>query len=434
MGTRVRFSGLDKAGYSLAEVCIKVNPTVLIVTTCRWFSAARISMALANAGFTVKALCPPDHPLCVTNAAEETYIYRGLMPLKSFQEAIALANPDLILPCDDLAVQHLHQLYYRELSNGRAGANTCALIQRSMGAPESYPFVYSRSKFINLAEEEGVRVPKTREIHSIDELREWGGRVGFPMVLKANGTSGGEGVRVVHTEQAAERAFRRLEAPPMLAVVAKRVLVDHDTTLVRPALSRRRTIVNAQSYIPGREATSLVACWKGVVLAALHFEVLCKQDATGPASVVRLIEDVDMISATEKMARRLNLSGLHGFDFMLEAQTGNSYLIEINPRTTQVAHLRLGPGRDLLAALHAAISGNARQETVSVTERDTIAFFPQEWLRNPESAFLRSGYHDVPWEEPGLVRLGLRKQRKWGAWLSQKKLSQAFLEVRLPRS
>jgi hypothetical protein len=391
-------------------------------------------MALANAGYTVKAVCPPDHPLSKTSAAQETYSYRGLMPLTSFEEAIALGKPDLILPGDDLAVQHLHQLYFRELGNGRAGADTCALIQRSMGAPESYPIVYSRTKFMNLAEEEGVRVPKTQEIRSIEELRDWGGRVGFPSVLKANGTSGGEGVRVVHSEREAERAFRRLQAPPMMAVVAKRVLFDRDTTLVRPMLSRRRSIVNAQTFIPGREATSLVACWKGVVLAALHFEVLCKQDSTGPASVVRMIEDPDMVSATEKMVRRLNLSGLHGFDFMLEAQTGSSYLIEINPRTTQVAHLRLGPGRDLLAALHAAISGSVIRETASITERDTIAFFPQEWLRNPGSTFLRSGYHDVPWEEPELVRLGLRKQRKWGAWFSEKKLHQAFLEVRLPRS
>jgi hypothetical protein len=391
-------------------------------------------MALGNAGYTVKAVCPPDHPLSMIQGAQETYTYRGLSPLTSFEQAIDLAKPDLILPGDDLAVQHLHQLYYRELSNGRAGSNTCELIQRSMGAPESFPVLYSRSKFINLAEEEGVRVPKTREIRTIQELRDWGGLSGFPMVLKANGTSGGEGVRIVRSECEAERAFQRLQAPPMLAVVAKRVLIDRDTTLVGPLLSRRRAIVNAQTFIPGREATSLVACWNGAVLASLHFEVLCKQDSTGPASVVRMIEDAGMVSATAKMVRRLNLSGLHGFDFMLEAQTGNSYLIEINPRTTQVGHLRLGPGRDLLAALHAAISGTVSQETASVTEHDTIAFFPQEWLRNPGSTFLRSGYHDVPWEEPGLIRQALRKQRKWGAWFSEKKLYQAFLEARLPRS
>jgi hypothetical protein len=391
-------------------------------------------MALANAGYTVKAVCPPDHPLCKTSATQETYIYRGLMPLMSFSEAIVMGKPDLIVPGDDLAVQHLHELYYREKRNGSAGAQACALIERSIGVAESFPVVYSRSQFMHLAEEEGIRAPKTQVIANIEELRDWGARMGFPTVLKANGTSGGEGVRVVGTAQEAERAFRRLQAPPMLARVAKRVFLDRDTTLVWPMLSRHRSVVSAQTFIPGREATSLVACWEGSVLAALHFEVLSKHDPTGPASVVRTIKDADMVSATEKIVRRLRLSGLHGFDFMLEAQTGNAYLIEMNPRTTQVGHLRLGPGRDLPAALYAAISGGVVSETTKTTESDTIAFFPQEWLRNPESAFLRSGYHDVPWEEPELVRLCLRKQREWGAWLSQGKLSQAFSEVRLPRS
>ena len=411
-----------------------MKPTVLIATTCRWFSAARLSMALANSGYAVKAVCPPDHPLCKTSAPQETYSYRGLMPLMSFREAIVMGKPDLIVPGDDLAVQHLHELYYREQRNGSAGAKTCALIERSMGVAESFPVVYSRSQFMHMAEEEGIRAPKTQVIANIEALRHYGARMGFPMVLKADGTSGGEGVRVVRTAQEAERAFRRLQAPPILARVAKRVLLDRDTTLVWPMLSRHRSVVSAQTFIPGREATSLVACWEGTVLAGLHFEVLSKQDSTGPASVVRMIKDADMVSATEKMVRRLGLSGLHGFDFMLEAQTGNSYLIEINPRTTQVGHLRLGPGRDLPAALHAAISGGVVGETIKMTENDTIAFFPQEWLRNPGSAFLRSGYHDVPWEEPALVRVGLRKQRKWGTWLSQEKWSQAFSEVRLPRS
>jgi len=276
-------------------------------------------MALANAGYTVKAVCPSDHPLCKTSAAQETYIYRGLMPLMSFSEAIVMAKPDLIVPGDDLAVQHLHELYYREKRNGSAGAKTCALIERSIGVAESFPVVYSRSQFMHLAEEEGIRAPKTQVIANIEELRDWGVRMGFPTVLKANGTSGGEGVRVVGTAQAAERAFRRLQAPPILARVAKRALLDRDTTLVWPMLSRHRSAVSAQTFIPGREATSLVACWEGSVLAALHFEILSKHDPTGPANVVRMIKDADMVSATEKVVRRLRLSGLYGFDFMLEA-------------------------------------------------------------------------------------------------------------------
>jgi hypothetical protein len=140
-----------------------------------------------------------------------------------------------------------------------------------------------------------------------------------------------------------------------------------------------------------------------------------------------------MSAAAEKIVRRLNLSGLHGLDFMLEAGTGNAYLIEINPRATQVGHLPLGPGRDLPAALYSAVSGEALQTAPKVTEKDTIALFPQEWIRDPISLFLQSGYHDVPWAEPELIRLCVHQRRKQSGWYSQKNRLQPFSPVRLPR-
>jgi hypothetical protein len=161
--------------------------------------------------------------------------------------------------------------------------------------------------------------------------------------------------------------------------------------------------MNAQAFIKGHEATSTIACWKGSVLASLHFEVLEKMHSTGHATVVRSIEHREMAYAADRIARRLNLSGLHGLDFILEASTGNAYLIEINPRTTQVGHLSLGPGHNLPAALYAAISGKTAEASARITERETIALFPQEWKRDPRSAYLTSGYHDVPWQEPLLV-------------------------------
>jgi hypothetical protein len=129
---------------------------------------------------------------------------------------------------------------------------------------------------------------------------------------------------------------------------------------------------------------------------------------------VHLIEHPEMVAAVEKMVRRLNLSGVHGFDFMLEASTGNAYLIEINPRTTQVGHLALGNGRDLPAALSAAMAGAPVQAAGKVTDNDVITLFPQEWMRDPACAFIHSGYHDVPWEEPDLVQACVQHARKHG--------------------
>jgi hypothetical protein len=395
------------------------HPTVLVATTSRWYPTARLAIALANYGCVVEMLCPPGHPITKTMAATRIHRYQGLTPLRSFAAAVTNAQPDLIIPGDDLAARHLHRLYDREQRNGKAGSLICAVIERSLGPAESFPVAYTRSAFIELAQQEGIRVPATKSISNLDELKDWIIRNGFPVVLKANGTSGGDGVRIVRTLDEAERAFCSLQAPPRWLRAAKRAVVDHDVTLVGPALLRRRFEMNAQTFVDGREATSAVACWQGKVLAALHFEVVNKRSAAGPATVVRWIEHAEIATAAEKMVRRLNLSGVHGFDFMLEEETGKAYLIEMNPRATQVGHLPLGPGRDIPAALYAVLSGQTPQPAPKVTENDTIALFPQEWTRDPQSPFLRSAYHDIPWEEPELVRDCAMNRQKQSAWYSR---------------
>jgi hypothetical protein len=406
-----------------------MKPTVLVATTTRWFPTAWLAMALAKAGFAVKAVCPTGHPLGKTGAAQEIYTYHGLAPIVSFSLAIAAAKPDIIIPGDDLATQHLHEVCLQKNRTGKAGERVPALIERSLCSPESFAVVQARTRAIEVAREEGVRVPRTEVIANLEDLGNWVARMGLPAVLKADGSSGGDGVRIVHTTEQAECAFRSLSNPPLWARAAKRTLINRDTTLVRPAILRHRPIVNAQAFVPGYEATSTVLCWQGSVLAALHFEVLNKADSTGPATVLRLIEDAEMSAATQKIARRLKLSGMHGFDFIRETRTGNAYLIEINPRTTQVGHLAFGPGRDLPAALYAAVSGEAVHVAEMVTEKDTIALFPQEWIRDSASPYLRSTYHDVPWEAPDLVLACIRSRRRQFAWNSTEEDLRAFREL-----
>ena len=208
-----------------------MKPTVLIATTTRWIPTARLAVALANAGFVIDAVCPSKHPLANTGAIRQTYGYRGLDPLTSFADAISAAKPDLIVPGDDRATQHLHLLYDQERYKGDAGKPICALIERSLGASENFPVLYARTKFIQLAQEQGVRVPKTEIINDHADLKKWIAQTDLPMVLKADGTSGGDGVRIVRTFEDAKHALRSLQAPPLIARAVKRALVDQDRTL-----------------------------------------------------------------------------------------------------------------------------------------------------------------------------------------------------------
>lgn len=265
-----------------------MKPTVLLATTSSYYPAARLLMALAEAGCTVDAVCPAAHPLRVTRAVRHAYDYRGLAPLRSFTNAIAVSKPDLVFSGDDLATQHLHSLHAREQQRGNSNSSLCALIERSLGDTQSFSIVSQRGAFIDMARQEGVRVPATQVIRNAVELRLCLGKIGLPAVLKANGTSGGDGVKIARTLAEAEQAFEKLQAPPFMARAIKRALVDHDQTLVWPSILRRPHTVNAQTFVAGREATSTVYCWNGAVLASLHFEVINKASAAGHATVVRL--------------------------------------------------------------------------------------------------------------------------------------------------
>jgi len=409
-----------------------LKPSVLVVATSQWFPTARFAMALAQAGCNVEAVCPPGHPLRKTKAVRRCHRYRGLLPLRSLASAIEAARPDLIVSGDDLATRQLHHLH-RSLQNSR-DTETRTMIERSLGSPESFPVVYQRASFMQIAESEGVRVPRTAVLASVAELKSWVEKAGLPVVLKADGTSGGDGVRIARTMEEAEEAFFALQAPPMIARALKRSVVNRDNTLIWPALLRRRPAISAQTFIPGHEATSAVACWKGELLAALHFEVVYKMYSAGPATVMRMIENADMSSAVEKMVRRLNLSGVHGFDFMLETDSAHAYLIEINPRTTQIGHLTLGAGHDLPAALFSALTGDTIRPAAKLTDNTLITLFPQEWMRDPSSPYLQSGYLDVPWSEPELLRACVQRARKQHSLQTQRGWQQYVAAAEVPRA
>jgi hypothetical protein len=113
-----------------------------------------------------------------------------------------------------------------------------------------------------------------------------------------------------------------------------------------------------------------------------------------------------MILSAERIAFRLGLSGFFGLDFMIEDGSNTAYLIEMNPRCTQLCHVRLGKGQDMIGALYAQLTGELLRETPPVTHNDMIAYFPAAW--NCWSEFVRSSFQDIPLGEPELIKELLR--------------------------
>ncbi|MGI0133912.1 MAG: hypothetical protein ACREBW_03015, partial [Candidatus Micrarchaeaceae archaeon] len=136
--------------------------------------------------------------------------------MDAFGAAIRDSRPDLIVPCDDVAVHHLHRLYEREERREPHG-RICTLIELSLGSPKNFPFLYRRAAFLEAAKQENIRVPAVEVIPGTSDLEKYSGRAEFPFVLKADSTSGGEGVRIVHTHDEALRAFKSVSGRPLVA-------------------------------------------------------------------------------------------------------------------------------------------------------------------------------------------------------------------------
>jgi hypothetical protein len=109
------------------------------------------------------------------------------------------------------------------------------------------------------------------------------------------------------------------------------------------------------------------------------------------------------------------MSGFCGIDFVLEEGGGKAFMIELNPRATQLGHLPFGPTGSLVFIFLARLRGETVRPVTGpqIAEQGTVAFFPQAWLADANSPLLRLAYHDIPWREPALVAELLR--RPWDA-------------------
>jgi hypothetical protein len=386
-----------------------MGSNILLATTCRWFSTARLAAALQRAGCRVDVVCPGNHCVETLHLLEKTYRFDALRPVRSLRAALLATRADLVIPCDDQAMRYLHRVHEDARAGGPESAWLLQTLEFSLGDPTGYAITQSRDAFMATIYQEGIAAPETRMVASLEAMNRWIEQFGMPAVLKADGTSGGEGVMIVQTPAEAAAAFRLLQAPVSTAVAAKRALIDGDRTCVLPWLEQRRRVVSIQSFVAGPDANMAVAAFQGRILSSLSVEVLKTARAKGPATVVRVIENLQMRQAAEKILARLGFTGLCGFDFMLDPQSGDAYLIEMNARATQTCTVTLGPGRDAVAAIASVLTGRLEPSAPLPMRGDTIALFPGAWQHDATDPLFEQAYPDIPWESPALVRYGMQQ-------------------------
>jgi ATP-grasp domain len=398
-----------------------VGQTVLLVSSIRWPLTAKLALAFLRHGCKIQVVCPQDHPFAFVSGISRTYPYRGWDSLGSLYEAITSARPDFVVPCDDGVVWQLHELH-------RTKPELRPLIERSLGAASGYETVASRAMLMQIAQELHIRAPQTKEIKDAVDLRAWFSAPGISGVMKLDWTCGGKGVQITHSLAEAERALATMRQPAKLMTALGRWLLIHDALAFWKWKNHRRPGVTLQEFVTGRPANTMLACREGKVLAMVTVEVLCAQSSTGTALAVRLIENDEVRTAAESIADRLQLSGFHGLDFMIEDRTGYAYLIEMNPRCTQLGHLQTAMQGDLVGVFCGAFSDTRLPQNERPLHKETIAFFPEALFSNPKCPYLETSFIDVPWEEPPLVVEMMR-----GDWRDRRLLARLYRAIRPPK-
>jgi hypothetical protein len=357
---------------------------------------------LAHAGFRV-VLMAPDGSL----ARSSGYVHRvyqvsahtgALQWIDAFADAVLREAPRIVLPCDDTAFELLQQIVVtppRHLEAARQ-LDLAALVAQSLGDPAHYAASVDKTRVCAAAEAAGVRVPPYRVVETSDAAEDFALTHGWPVVLKRAQSSAGEGVAICTDPRALSRAFETLPSVGMSRLHA-----------TRPRLV-------AQAYIRGRTRYFAGTAWGGSLLCGYAVDKLAGE-ASGAASVVRYFHSDALESSAATLASAFGASGIFAPEYIVDEQTGDAYLVEINRRVTPGTHRGAYIGMSAGAALAAALGGTARplRTRLDDNEEHVYVSFPHEWLRDPGSVYLRDHPVDVPWDEPELMAamLALRSGR-----------------------
>ncbi|MFI4952743.1 MAG: hypothetical protein ACHP7M_06350 [Burkholderiales bacterium] len=376
------------------------TPVLLVLNAVRWFGAARMPRALAQAGFEVTLLTPPGALAEKSSyVAKIAYLPENATPtawVHAFAATAKATGTRLVMPCDDTAFRLLQMLALSppEGLQPALHGELAALIADSLGDPTHYQSCIDKALLPAAAVALGVGMPAHAIVSDVAGTEAFGIGHGYPIVLKHR-HSVGHGRAIVERESDVASALAALSRSP-----------------AEPDASRSVDLL-AQAYIRGRAQYYHASAWKGELLAGFAGEKVRAQAADQPPPAVNRYYRNDVLrQIAARLARGFGISGVFSLEGIVAEDGGQFHLLEVNRRLAGGVHRGGTFDVDLCAALHAALQGlppPARTDMDAGEEHMNVAF-PQEWLRDPESEWLRDYPVDVPWDEPELFEAMLALQ------------------------
>lgn len=357
---------------------------LVVLFSPSWLGAARLPGALTQAGFSVASYCHPESYLSKTRYNE--YAYTAPTTGSAFPglaAAVREYGPVLLIPACELAVRFFHNIIDADAAGQIPAqfAGVVKLVRSSLGDPAFHKGMLSKVETDALARALGLRVPRVALIQRLEDAAAFGAECGYPVVLKGEYGSAGNAVRIC--------------AGPAEFAAAHAELAAGD--------GNRRIL--AQQHIAGVEVSQSTVAWSGEVLETVTLHKLFTHPAPmGPSSVLRCVDNAEAEQAVRALLGESGYSGFGAANFIIEHGTDAAYFIEFNPRPTPPGLVGRLFGRDLCRALWCRLSGTEYRRELPAELPQTVALFPNEWLRDPHSVYLTRGYHDAPWDDPALLK------------------------------
>ena len=334
----------------------------------------RFVRALKEVGFEVATLCQKGDLLSHTDFADRTF-YANVRDeremVETLHNAVASFQPDIVLPSSENTVQVLQT--YRKLLE--AGTLDLSVDLRQRVLDSSFPvdrekLLFSKIDLLDQLAANGVRIPAQQELFTIGNADEFVQKHGYPVILKPNFGSGGMGIHICHDED------------QLFAALGKCLNSGNRYCL--------------QRYLGNQTAVIHYVAKQGELVAwNMAYRVKTHPGETGQTSVMRVIDNPEILHAAREICKMVDYNGMGAPQFVVENEgKGRAWLMELNPRMGTYVHLWQTIGTDLALALREAWQGRKVEQKAPQIGL-TVALYPQETIRDPQSPYL-DGINDRP--------------------------------------
>ena len=286
--------------------------------------AIRVFRAATELGISTVAVYAEEDKLSLHRfkADEAHQIGKGLGPIAAY-----LSIPEIVRVAKETGAGAIHP-GYGFLSESPEFAEACAAndIVFIGPSPETLRVLGNKVAARNLAEGAGVPVmPATPPLPEVaDEALSLALKVGFPVMLKASWGGGGRGMRVVET---AEELAPKVEAARREAKAA----FGKDEVYLEKLVRRARHV---EVQLLGDRHGTLVHLFERDCSIQRRNQKVVER---APAPYLDEATRQALCDAALKIGRAAGYYGAGTVEFLMDADTGAFYFIEVNPRI-QVEH------------------------------------------------------------------------------------------------